>query len=121
MLVCVCFTPSYVALYAQGMPEHCPRPAEGSVVAEPEDLHGQNGVLKVELTVENSRQSDGSTRYCYIAQNGQESPNLRVNPGDLVILTLKNELTDFGPDSTSTSPNHMHAPPEKKETRAPAV
>ena len=83
-------------------------------MAEPDDLRSQNGVLKVELTVENSKQSDGSTRYCYIAQNGLASPNLRVNPGDLLILTLKNELTDFGPDSTTTSPNHTHASPEKK-------
>ena len=113
----VCLTQSHVALHAQGMPEHCPRPAEGSVVAEPEDLRSQNGVLKVELTVENSKQSDGSIRYCYIDQNGKASPNLRANPGDLVILKLKNELMDLGPGLATANPNHMHEAPEKKEDK----
>jgi len=30
-------------------------------------------------------------RYCYLDADGNESPTLRVNPGDLVILKLKNE------------------------------
>ena len=77
-------------LYAQGTAEACPRPAQGSLVTEPEDLRSHNGELKVELTARNSRQSDGSTRYCFIDEKGAESPTLRVNPGDLVILTLKN-------------------------------
>jgi FtsP/CotA-like multicopper oxidase with cupredoxin domain len=118
VMACVCLTQTHSTLYAQGVAEHCPRPAEGSVVAEPEDLHSQNGVLKVELKVENAKQSDGSTLYCYIDQNGKESPNLRVNPGDLVILTLKNELVDFGRDSTipsgAASQNHIHGPEGKK-------
>jgi FtsP/CotA-like multicopper oxidase with cupredoxin domain len=108
---------SYSALYAQSTTERCPRPAEGSVITEPEDLRSQNGVLKVELTIENSKQSDGSTRYCYIDQNGRESPNLRVNRGDLVILRLKNELTDIVPDSATTGPNHMHEAPNNKEDK----
>ena len=58
-------------------------------------LRSHNGLLKVELTVHDSKQSDGSTRYCYTDANGKQSPTLRVNPGDLVILTLKNDLRDF--------------------------
>jgi FtsP/CotA-like multicopper oxidase with cupredoxin domain len=76
-------------------------------------LRSQNGVLKVELTVENARQSDGSTRYCYIDQKGKEAPNLRVNPGDLVILELKNDLKDFDPAPAAIGSNHNHAAPEK--------
>jgi FtsP/CotA-like multicopper oxidase with cupredoxin domain len=115
LFVYMCFTPSRTPLYAQTVPEHCPRPAEGSVITEPEDLRSRNGVLEVELTVENARQSDGSTRYCYIDQNGngKEAPNLRVNPGDLVILKLKNELKDFDPAPTATGSNHAHAAGEK--------
>ncbi len=109
----VCLIQSCAALHAQSTRQPCPRPAEGSAIVEPEDLRSQNGVLKVELTVENAKQSDGSVRYCYIDQNGNESPNLRVNPGDLVILKLKNELKQFDADAATAIPNHMHGVPEK--------
>ena len=72
----------------------CPRPAIGGAVPEPEDLRSHDGVLKVELTVRNAIQADGSTRYCYMDAHGAESPNLRLHPGDLLILTLKNDLVD---------------------------
>jgi FtsP/CotA-like multicopper oxidase with cupredoxin domain len=102
---------SYAALHAQRTPDPCPRPAEGNVIVEPEDLRSQNGELKVDLAIENARQSDGSVRYCYIDQNGKQSPNLRVNPGDLVILKLKNNLKEF--DAPTTTPTHAHASPAK--------
>jgi FtsP/CotA-like multicopper oxidase with cupredoxin domain len=72
----------------------CPRPPSGSVVPEPEDLHSKNGILKANLTIHNHKEADGSTRYCYISVDGGESPNLRVQPGDLLILNLKNDLDD---------------------------
>ena len=81
------------------------------MIVEPEDLRSQNGELKVDLAIENARQSDGSVRYCYIDQNGKQSPNLRVNPGDLVILKLKNNLKEF--DAPTTTPTHAHASPAK--------
>src|ERR1700685_4510987 len=71
--------------------EICPRPAIGSEVPEPADLRSENGVLKVDLTIYNHAEPDGSTRYCYVDANGNQSPNLRVQPGDLVILNLKND------------------------------
>jgi hypothetical protein len=111
--VCVA-AQSYVALNAQSMPEACSRPSEGSVITEPEDLRSQNGVLKVELTIENSKQRDGSIRYCYLDQNGKMSPNLRVNPGDLVILKLKNDLQKFDVDAGKSTPQHRHGAPEKQ-------
>jgi FtsP/CotA-like multicopper oxidase with cupredoxin domain len=83
------------ALQAQEIPpDACPRPAVGSAVPEPEDLRSQNGVLSVQLTVRNQREKDGSTRYCYIYGDGVQSPNLRLKPGDLLILKLKNDLSD---------------------------
>src|ERR1700734_326248 len=83
------------ALQAQEIPpDICPRPAIGSAVPEPEDLGSQNGVLSIQLTVRNQREKDGSTRYCYIYGNGVQSPNLRLKPGDLLILKLKNDLSD---------------------------
>ena len=109
----LCFAKSF--LCAQSAPEACPRPAIGSVVTQPEDLRSHNGVLKVELTAHNAKQSDGSTRYCYIDENGEESPTLRVNPGDLVILTLKNDLTALGPEAAITPHQHRHMEAEKNE------
>jgi FtsP/CotA-like multicopper oxidase with cupredoxin domain len=76
-------------------------------------LRSHNGELKVELTARNSRQSDGSTRYCFIDEKGAESPTLRVNPGDLVILTLKNELTDFHTAAAENAQPHMHSETEE--------
>jgi FtsP/CotA-like multicopper oxidase with cupredoxin domain len=109
----LCFPGSI--LYAQGTQETCARPSIGSVVREPEDLRSHNGVLKVQLTAYNTKQADGSIRYCYIDENGAESPTLRVNPGDLVVLTLKNDLTAFGPDALTTAHQHLHMEAGKNE------
>ena len=107
-LLCLCFAPSHLILYAQAAEEACQRPSPGSTVTEPADLRSRNGVLKVELTARNAKQSDGPTRYCFVDGNGEESPTLRVNPGDLVILTLKNDLTTF--THGAVTPVHQHAP-----------
>ena len=95
-------------------PEFCPRPAPGAVIDEPEDLRSENGVLKVELTVRNEKAKDGSTRFCYLLADGAQSPTLRLNPGDLLILSLKNSLADLeGPA------NEAHAHPRAKGASDP--
>jgi hypothetical protein len=78
----------------------CARFSSGSAVPEPIDLRSHNGVLEVDLTIHNDTQADGSTRYCYIDGNGHQSPNLRLRPGDLLILHLKNDLKDSDPAGT---------------------
>src|SRR5271170_762431 len=86
----------------------CPRPTIGSMVPEPEDLRSRDGVLTVNLTVRNQKQKDGSTRYCYTYGDGIESPNLRLKPGDLLILKLKNDLIDLeqaGPERAGPAPS----------------
>ena len=94
-------------LWAQELSQDvCPRPASGSAVPEPEDLRSQNGVLSVQLTVKNQREKDGSTRYCYIYGDGVQSPNLRLKPGELLILKLKNELTDTDQGVSRQDPKH---------------
>jgi FtsP/CotA-like multicopper oxidase with cupredoxin domain len=108
VLAWVFFVASPVALHAQGVSEPCPRPVPGSTVTDPEDLRSHNGLLKVELTVHDSKQGDGSTRYCYTDANGKQSPTLRVNPGDLVILTLKNDLRDFHAAGAASNKQHVH-------------
>jgi FtsP/CotA-like multicopper oxidase with cupredoxin domain len=78
------------------------------VVEEPQDLRSQNGVLEVRLTANNVADANGAIRYCYTDAAGHESPNLRVHPGDQVILHLTNALTDLGHGS-SAAPMHAHA------------
>jgi FtsP/CotA-like multicopper oxidase with cupredoxin domain len=76
-----------------GVGEICPRPAAGSLVPEPEDLRSHDGVLRVELRYRNFLDANGQVRYCYLYADGSQAPTLRVQPGDFLILTLKNELT----------------------------
>jgi FtsP/CotA-like multicopper oxidase with cupredoxin domain len=71
----------------------CPRPAPGSIVREPEDLHSRNGVLRVDLTYRNFTTVDGQEHYCYQYKDGSEAPTLRLQSGDQLILRLKNRLT----------------------------
>jgi FtsP/CotA-like multicopper oxidase with cupredoxin domain len=87
----------------------CPRPAPGSEVLEPEDLRSQNGVLQVELSVHNYKETDGTTRYCYLLPDGSQSPNLRMKPGDFLILKLKNDLNSFDAPSANATHAHEHA------------
>jgi len=104
--------------------EPCPRPAPGSTVAEPDDLRSRNGVLQVDLTVRNSRQSDGTVRYCYVLPDGSQSPTLRLRPGDLFILRLKNELVDLQPGPGAAAPGsapHHHPHSAKSDHTDPCV
>jgi FtsP/CotA-like multicopper oxidase with cupredoxin domain len=74
----------------------CPRPAPGSIVQQPKDLRSRDGVLKLELTIHDFKEKDGSVRYCYLLPDGTQSPTLRLHPGDLLILHLADRLVDFG-------------------------
>jgi len=109
VLLCLCFAELPSVLFAQGAIESCPRPSPGSAVTEPEDLRSHNGVLKVDLIEHNTKEQDGSVRYCFFDENGKESPTLRASPGDLVILTLKNDLKDFGSGSPAAAHTHLNA------------
>jgi FtsP/CotA-like multicopper oxidase with cupredoxin domain len=82
----------------------CKRPAPGSVVTQPEELRSHDGVLKLDLTYRNVKTGDGLEEYCYQSNDGSQSPTLRLQPGDLLILRLKNELTT--PLRTDSSASH---------------
>jgi FtsP/CotA-like multicopper oxidase with cupredoxin domain len=97
----------------------CPRPLQGSVVEEPADLRSQNGILEANLTVQNVAEPNGAARYCYSDAAGRESPTLRVSPGDLVILHLKNELINLNPGKTGTL--HTHLATQPRLTRDPCT
>ncbi len=96
------------ALYAQSPPEVCPRPPHNAEVPEPEDLRSRDGVLSVDLTFRNFRDAFGRMRYCYISSSGAISPNLRVYPGDLLVLRLKNDLNLADATPKSDAPPHAH-------------
>src|SRR5580658_4221982 len=87
------FAHSQEHLRAQAIPyKSCHRPPVRSTVPEPEDLRSRNGELTVDLSIHNYIETDGSLRYCYSDAEGRESPNLRLSPGDLLILNLKNDM-----------------------------
>jgi FtsP/CotA-like multicopper oxidase with cupredoxin domain len=95
LAIAACFAPLPVPAAPHIAPPVCQRPASGSVVPEPEDLRSQDGVLKVQLTLRNFIEPDGEVGYCYVYKDGAEAPTLRLNPGDWLILSLKNELTNL--------------------------
>jgi FtsP/CotA-like multicopper oxidase with cupredoxin domain len=84
----------------------CPRPALGSAVGEPKDLRSKDGVLRLDLTIRNVAEADGSTRYCYLLPDGTQSPTLRLHPGDELLLRLHNELRDTAGPAPANGP-HM--------------
>jgi hypothetical protein len=45
--------------------------------------------------VHDEKMPDGTSRYCYLTSDGQPSPNLRLKPGDLLIIHFQNDLTDL--------------------------
>lgn len=106
-LAIVVLAPWHGVLRAQDAASNaCPRPSPGDEVTEPEDLRSRNGALKVDLTFREFTEPDGSTRYCYLDAQGHRSPNLRLNPGDLLILHLKNDLEN---PPASLAAKHLHA------------
>src|ERR1700761_5653507 len=103
-------TSTVAAAQAGALPQDlCPRAPSGSIIPEPRDLRSENGVLKVEMSVHDFREADGSAHYCYLLSDGSVAPTLRVHPGDLLILHLKNDLVDPAPPDPSP-PDASHAP-----------
>ena len=92
--------------------EPCPRPAPGSVVAEPVDLHSDKGVLKVELSYTDFKAADGQEEYCYQSRDGSQAPTLRLQPGDLLVLSLRNKLTPSSAKSDAKTLSAKQVPAE---------
>jgi FtsP/CotA-like multicopper oxidase with cupredoxin domain len=98
----LCLVPNFVRAQSSAS-QDCPRPSVGSTIVEPEDLRSRDGILKVDLKFRKAPDTNGNTRFCYIAEDGSEAPTLRVNPGDLLILSLKNDM----PTSSKPPPMAM--------------
>src|SRR5689334_9727583 len=90
------FCPAALVSAWAGIPAGCPdRPLPGTPVNSPLDLYSQNGVLTVDLLIQNSVDIEGWPHVCYIyLYQGQpvEAPTLRVNPGDTLNINLTNNL-----------------------------
>jgi FtsP/CotA-like multicopper oxidase with cupredoxin domain len=91
-----------------GPPAACARPAPGSAIEEPQEVRSQNGVLRVALTMRSERLADGTTRYCYLLPDGSQSPTLRLKPGELLVLSLRNALSEAQPQGSAPPQAHAH-------------
>jgi FtsP/CotA-like multicopper oxidase with cupredoxin domain len=99
---------------AHSASEACPRPTEGAVVTNPPELRSHDGILEVSLHLryEKTRVSQGPPRYCFVTDDGQESPTLRVLPGDTLIIHLHNDLP---PERSASGHQHATATPSNGE------
>src|SRR5262245_50224576 len=98
--------------------ESCTRPARGDLVAQPRDVFSSNGVLNVLLSFRGSPTNYGFPRYCYVYDDGAQSPTLRVRPGDALLITLKNDVPGGAtgvPHVHTRSPNTRCAGGEMSE------
>ena len=109
--ICLFFLVLVSPLASAAPTEVCPRPAIGSTVTEPEDLRSTNGVLRVEFEYRSFVDAQGQTRFCFLTNDDSLAPNLRLRPGDELILTLKNSLSvspsppqQMAGHATSTTP-----------------
>jgi len=93
----------------------CPRPGDSPGFPEPADLRSVNGILTVDLAFRSEIDAHGRKRFCYVYKDSIVSPNLRLNPGDLLILRLKNELA---PTRSSDSATASPAPPAASVSKA---
>jgi FtsP/CotA-like multicopper oxidase with cupredoxin domain len=122
LLACTAFSsalalPEKVSGSTQAV-QACTRAAEGSDVSEPTDLRGKNGVLKVSIVVRNSLDANGHMRYCYVDSNGKQAPTLRTQPGDTLVVALKNEISlppATAADGSRTHDVMKHAAPRKHD------
>ncbi len=65
----------------------------------PPELRSHNGVLEVSLhfKYQVTFAGQGPPRYCYVTDDGLESPTLRLHPGDRLIIHFHNDLAPAGP------------------------
>ena len=71
----------------------CPRFPAGSTLTAPPDLFSAGGVLTVNFTYLTRVDQYGNTLFCFVTDDGTQSPTLHVHPGDLLTINFKNGLT----------------------------
>src|ERR1700757_1468704 len=78
----------------------CPRSEPGTVLEQPADLYSSRGKLDVTLHFRRATDRLGLVRYCYVSDEGEESPTLHVRPGDRLLIHLKNDLAAGSKEAT---------------------
>ena len=102
----------------------CPaRPADGTVVQDPLNLYSQNGVLSAAFDMRYSVDQAGYTHFCYnykTATGDVEAPTLRVNQGDVLQLSVTDNINLSNDDKMH---HHMGSPsgPVCADTGAPTL
>ena len=86
----------------------CARFTAGADVSNPPEVRSHHGVLETTLTFKAAVDATGLTRYCYISENGFQSPTLRAKPGDLLIIHFRNALAP-ATESLSLHAAHLAA------------
>jgi FtsP/CotA-like multicopper oxidase with cupredoxin domain len=110
---------------AEPLPGGCERPPAGGVVAPPGELHAvSEKLVSKKLSVAFSFQTSvdvyGLTRYCYVYGEQQEAPTLRVQPGDELQITLRNDLPSAPAVSQHSHAAHDQAPCNGASPHAPS-
>jgi FtsP/CotA-like multicopper oxidase with cupredoxin domain len=70
----------------------CPRSAAGSTVTAPPELKSSGGTFEATLNFQTVNDAQGLVRYCFVTSPSLQSPTLRVNPGDTLIIHFNNNL-----------------------------
>jgi len=84
--------PTLVPPTVSGNCTPCLRVPVGNFVQEPAQLVSSGGLLDVRILFKSGMGPDGNTQYCYMTQDGLQSPTLRVKPGDLVRIAVSNQM-----------------------------
>jgi FtsP/CotA-like multicopper oxidase with cupredoxin domain len=90
-----------------------PYPEPNTVVQDAPSIYSQNGVLTADFTMGHSVDQNGYTHYCYkyaTPAGVVESPTLRVNPGDRLMLNVQNRIASGSPESKGAMEMEMSAP-----------
>lgn len=75
-----------------GLTLPCPRYPAGSTLVPPKDLFSTHGVLRVDFLYQQRVDAQGTKFLCFSTPDGAQSPTLHLNPGDELILHLRNDL-----------------------------
>jgi FtsP/CotA-like multicopper oxidase with cupredoxin domain len=89
----------------------CPdRPSAGSLVQDPLNLNATYGVLRADLTLRHSVDSDGYNHYCLVyhsASGDVEAPTLRLRQGETLALSVKDRIAE---DAVEAMPSVKNLP-----------
>ncbi|MGA2022420.1 MAG: multicopper oxidase domain-containing protein [Candidatus Sulfotelmatobacter sp.] len=111
-IIAKCLLGASVCGFSLAAAAQCPpRPASGTVVQDALSLYSHNGVLTAGFDMGYSVDSSGYTHYCYKYQaptGTVEAPTLRLNPGDQLMLGVKDSIpTGSSPTDKSSTMGGM--------------